>query len=83
MHRFGAAFRESREQRRNGSMHFADGEPPMHTVMRHALDTGQRAQEALADLRRPAGSPTANSMTCSAPSEAISSRGVPSAITFP
>ena len=47
MHRFCAAFRESREQRGNGSMHFADGEPPMHTVMRHALHTGQRVEEAM------------------------------------
>ena len=47
MHRFGAAFRESREQRRNGSMHFPDREPPMHTVMYHVLHTGQRAEDAI------------------------------------
>src|SRR6185436_19275117 len=37
MHRVGAAFREGREQRGNGPMHFPDGEAPMHAVMRHAL----------------------------------------------
>ena len=41
------AFREGREQRRNGPMHFPDGEPPMHSVMRQTLDTGQRAQDAM------------------------------------
>ena len=47
MHRFRPVFRESREQRRNGSMHFPDGEPPVHIVMRHALDTGKRAEEVM------------------------------------
>ena len=28
-------------------MHFSHGEPPMHTVMRQALHTGQRAEEAM------------------------------------
>ena len=47
MQRFCAAFGEGCEQRRNGSMHFPDGEPPVHAVMRQALHTGQRAEKAI------------------------------------